>query len=687
MVFQSHTNYLSAQIQVRLENEGVIDMLGGPNTGTSYSLPGHIIISLPALPAPMEGRLREVKDLKIVMEGKSEFWDDHGRYTPMRLYSTTLILATPSKPLLLPSHDPNRAYAQRIQLAVAFDMRLPGWLPPSHDSEMTTISYGLIAHSTIGWTEPATTFYASPSTCSSSFSSSSSSSSSDSDVSMESIIPIRPMIMKPKSSKPFEYIFGNHSLLAKSIEKSSSKWTPFTVQRHRMPSAVVPYPQGATERHFTLRPESDSTSPVECVVTVPDWVDVNGEEKSLKVSLRVRARKPVAEPMEVDTPEASSNGSASTLNSSSSTADEEGSVSGGGSRELESVPMERSSGKGKKAGSDLSTYILELGMEVEETERYSSTPSQSFTSSFPLPSEQPTRNSSVNQLISPRMGYADGTGSFLGYDERPFKGMRTRQCLLSDDGNQRNFFFADKGLGLGDKWRKVNVILPMPSLESGKGLSTRPQPELDGPFLRIRHDLKIRVVCRSPGSKDDTQVVILSTPIKFGTCPSTMPSIKDKPTPLPAYIQLFHENDDLRECDSLPVYTGSSSSSSSDSNSSATEVPVPDTPAPSYASLYPLTTRPCSSRSPSPSSYDDSASVASSSGSSTLGRRERSSSPSPSSSEDEPESMDIDSVISSSDEDDGVGNNNGRTRSTNGGVQVQSRKVARTIPRGIRTAA
>ncbi|WVQ65031.1 uncharacterized protein L199_003201 [Kwoniella botswanensis] len=684
MVFQSHTNYLSAQIQVKLENEGVNDMLGGPNTGTSYSLPGHIIISLPALPASLEGRLREVKDLKIVMEGKSEFWDDHGRYTPMRLYSTTLTLATPSKPLLLPSHDPSRAYAQRIQLAVSFDMRLPGWLPPSHDSEMTTISYGLIAHSTIGWTEPATTTYASPNVSSSS--SSSSHSSSDSDVLMECVIPVRPVIMIPKSSKPFESIFGNHSLLAKSIEKSSSKWTPFTIQRHRMPSAVVPYSQGATERHFTLRPESDSTSPVECVVTVPDWVDVNGKEKSLKVSLRVRARKPVAEPMEVDTPEACSNGSTSTSTSSSSTADEEGSSLGGGSRELESIPMERSSGKGKRAESDLSTYILELGMEVEEVERYSSTPSQSFTSSFPLPSEQPTRNSSVNQLISPRMGYADGTGSFLGYDERPFKGMRTRQCLLSDDGNQRNFFFADKGLGLGDKWRKVNVILPMPSLESGKGLSTRPQPELDGPFLRIRHDLKIRVVCRSPGSENDTQVVILSTPIKFGTRPSTMPSFKDKPTPLPAYIQLFHENGDLRECDPLPVYTGSTPTPSLP----ATEVPVPDTPAPSYASLYPLTTRPCSSRSPSPSSYDDSASVASSSGSSSLGRRERSSSPSPSSSEDEPESepMDIDSIASSSDEDDRIENNSDRTRSSNGGgVQVQSRKVARTTPRGIRTTA
>nr|XP_019050465.1 hypothetical protein I302_00899 [Kwoniella bestiolae CBS 10118]OCF29395.1 hypothetical protein I302_00899 [Kwoniella bestiolae CBS 10118] len=638
---------------------------------TSYSLPGHIIISLPALPAPLEGRLREVRDLKIVMEGKSEFWDDHGRYTPMRLYTTSLTLATPSKPLLLPSHDPTRPHAQRIQLAVAFDMRLPGWLPPCHDSEMTTISYGFIAHSTIGWTEPATTTYATPSIASSSsISLSSSSSSSDGDIIMESItpIPIRPVIMKPKSSKPFDSIFGNHSLLAKSIEKSSSKWSPFTIQRHRLPSAIGHSAQERTERHFTLRPEADSTSPVECVVTVPDWVDVNGEEKSLKVSLRVRARKPVSQGMDVDTPQASSSESGS---SAAPTTNDETPLSGGGSRELESVPMERSSGKGKKAEEDLSTYILELGMEVEETERYTSTPSQSFTSSFPLPADQPSRNSSVNQLISPRMGYADGSGSFLGYDERPFKGMRTRQCLLSDDGNQRNFFFADKGLGLGDKWRKVNVILPMPSLESGKSSSTRPQPELDGPFLKIRHDLKIRVVCRSPGSKDDNQVVILSTPIKFGTCPSPIPSSKPKPAPLPAYIQLFHENGDLRECDALPIYSKSNSSTPEVEAAESISVPIQE-PTPSYASLYPLTARPCSSRSPSPSS------LASSSSSSLLGRRDRSSSPSPSS---EYEPMDVDSIGSSDDEHSTTG------RIRNVGENVQSRKLARTVQRGIRAAA
>ncbi|WWC60381.1 uncharacterized protein I303_102953 [Kwoniella dejecticola CBS 10117] len=666
MVFQSHV--LSAKVQVDFENDGVIDMLGGPNTGTSYSLPGHIIISLPALPAPLEGRLREVKDLKLVMEGKSEFWDDHGRYTPMRLHTTTLTLATPSNPLLLPSHDPARPGAQRIKLAVAFDLRLPGWLPPSHDSEMTTISYGAIAHCTIGWTEPASTTYAAPSMASSS----SSSPSMHSEISMESILPMRSTIMKTKSAKPFDSIFGNHSLLAKSTEKTCSVWSPFSLQRHRLPSAIGTTAQDRTERHFTLRPEADSTSPVECVVTVPDWVDVNGEEKSLKVSLRVRARRNAIEPqsMLVDSTNqstVSSDLSASTATSSSASGS--GSpLTEGGSRELESVPMERqgAGSLGKKAEDEMLTHILELGMEVEETERYSSTPSQSFTSSFPLPAEQPTRNSSQHQLISPRCNYADG--GFLGYDDRPFKGMRTRQCLLTDDGNQRNFFFADKGLGLGEKWRKVNIVLPMPSLDSGKGLNTRPQPEMDGPFLRVRHDLKIRVVCKN-GNSDDTQVVILSTPIKFGTRPSTMPSNKEKPAPLPAYIQLFHENGEQREGDPLPLYSKSDAISPTASSRA-----VPESPTPSYASLYPLTARPCSSRSPSPSSYSESSS------SSSLGRRDRSSSPSPSS-EDEP--MDIDDQVISSD-DDSVRNAQ-LTPNTN--MNANSRKAARTLPRAVRAMA
>ncbi|OCF40063.1 hypothetical protein I317_06138 [Kwoniella heveanensis CBS 569] len=661
MVFQSHVNYLSAKLEVTFENNGVVDMLSGPNTGSSYSLPGHVIISVPSLPAPFEGRLREVRDLKVVMEGKSEFWDDH------------VTLATPSNPLLVPSHDPSRPQSARIKLAVAFDMRLPGWLPPSHSSEMTNVSYGVLASSTIGWTEMVSTLSA-PS------SSSSRLSSTDGDVSMDSIIPFRHNF-KPKSKNSFESFFTNNSLLPKTTDRSTGKWTPFTILRHRLPTSIGGFAQERSERHYTLRPEADSTSPVECVVTVPDWVDVNGEEKSLKVSLRVRARKHAIK-SQVD--EESSLASSTTTTTGQSQPAAASNAPGTGTygvmednhQELDAIPMERQT-KGKKADDELLTHILELGMEVEEVERYSSTPTTSFTSSFPLPAEQPSRHSSHHQLISPRSSYADG--GFLGYDERPFRGIRTRQCLLSEDGNQRNFFFADNGLGLGEKWRKVNVVLPMPA-DIGKGLSSRPQPEMDGPFLKIKHSLKIRVVCRNiDGGKEDTQVVILSTPIRFGTCPSTMPSSSTKAPSLPAYIQLFHENGDLRECDALPVYSKSEDGSDEISDRPPVQAPIPSEPAPSYNSLFSssapssATSYGCSSRSPSPSgsSYLSERSLSSSS----LGRRERSSSPLPSSDE---EPMDVDGALSSDEE----------TRIGRNAVPSQTaRKVARTVPRIVRTAA
>lgn len=115
---------------------------------------------------------------------------------------------------------------------------------------------------------------------------------------------------------------------------------------------------------------------------------------------------------------------------------------------------------------------------------------QAFTSTYPIPANLPTRSSTQHALLAPRDSSADTTHP---PDNLPFRGFRTRPRLRADDGSQRNFFFSGKGLELGDKWRKVNVVLPMPA-----GVSNRPQAELDGPFLRIRHSLKIRMVCRDP---------------------------------------------------------------------------------------------------------------------------------------------------------------------------------------------
>jgi hypothetical protein len=50
------------------------------------------------------------------------------------------------------------------------------------------------------------------------------------------------------------------------------------------------------------------------------------------------------------------------------------------------------------------------------------------------------------------------------------------------------------------RWRKVNVVLPMP--KTVNNYERRPQSELDSPFLRIRHELRLRMVCLCPGEEE-----------------------------------------------------------------------------------------------------------------------------------------------------------------------------------------
>lgn len=45
------------------------------------------------------------------------------------------------------------------------------------------------------------------------------------------------------------------------------------------------------------------------------------------------------------------------------------------------------------------------------------------------------------------------------------------------------------------------MVLPMPTEASEMG--SKPQPEINSPFLRIKHAVKIKVVCRNAGSNED----------------------------------------------------------------------------------------------------------------------------------------------------------------------------------------
>lgn len=233
-----------------------------------------------------------------------------------------------------------------------------------------------------------------------------------------------------------------------------------------------------------------------------------------------------------------------------------------------------------------------------------STAYPSFGSLFPLPDQ----TSGDHNFISPRPEYAVDQS----VNGTPFRGIRTRQCLLADDGKQRDFFFADDGLALDHRWRKVNAILPMPDIcpDGSVQHGGRPQPELEAPFLRIRHSLKIRIVVHSPGS-DAESVIILTTPIRFASAPTTLPGRSSTATRLPAYIQVFHENGDVRQCDPLPVYTARAQD--------AGPAPEGETlpPVPPYKSLFPEDST--FLRVPSPSTSIESLRSTSLSGSSSSG--------------------------------------------------------------------
>ena len=396
-------------------------------------------------------------------------------------------------------------------MVVPFDLRLPGWLPPTHKTSMTNTSHGVLVRANIGYMNASAVQHS----------------------------------VSTRNGPPMGAFL------------SSSKFTEFTVRRHRFPSSIDQTPITPRDRQFTLRSDPNSASPIDCVVTVPEWIDTHGDQRSLKINLKVRARDTQGElaVKPLDSSTFPVGGSVEQPRADEDTS-ENGSSSPSGTTTSEcSVPMEREAGQAAEDKGETSTNIVEIGMEVEEVRRYSSAPFPSFAAAYPLPAEQPSASTSEHALLSPPTQH-DKVSPTPGVSAEPYRGFKTRQCLLADDGSQRNFFFADEGLPLGEAWRKVNIVLPMPGPQEEPGdqdrRGGRPRPELDSAFLRIRHNLKIRIVCRNAGAMTDT-VVILSTPVRFGSCITTCPS-STKAAPLPAYVQLFHENGELRECDPLPVY-------------------------------------------------------------------------------------------------------------------------------------
>ncbi|KAA1469335.1 hypothetical protein DENSPDRAFT_598193 [Dentipellis sp. KUC8613] len=110
-----------------------LDMYGGPDASSAYSLSGHVSISLSS-PATLFERRRAVRlllqSLVITFEGQSELVSPSTGYSAVRLCSISQELA-PNEPLELSNEDGLEESDAPCTYNVLFNLRIPGWLPAS----------------------------------------------------------------------------------------------------------------------------------------------------------------------------------------------------------------------------------------------------------------------------------------------------------------------------------------------------------------------------------------------------------------------------------------------------------------------------------------------------------------------------------------------------------------------------
>jgi hypothetical protein len=167
----------------------------------------------------------------------------------LRLWTTTVHLAKPDSPLLLPPSSSSG----KMRMAVPFDLRLPGWLPPSHASEMTITAYGVVVKAVLGWVLPAPSPAPHSRSCSITCTHSPSSSiestrhtSTPSQVESELLCsgPVRPRPTRSRSRHNFDTFFpfaasASASASTRTTETVTSRYTEFVIRRHRHPRSVA----------------------------------------------------------------------------------------------------------------------------------------------------------------------------------------------------------------------------------------------------------------------------------------------------------------------------------------------------------------------------------------------------------------------------------------------------------------
>lgn len=87
-----------------------------------------------------------------------------------------------------------------------------------------------------------------------------------------------------------------HELVGRAQKSSCSRYTEFAIRRHQMPTAI--FPNAPIEQRSFIHTEQQTFSydinlgtailPIEATFTVPDVVDIWGNERALTVGIRIR---------------------------------------------------------------------------------------------------------------------------------------------------------------------------------------------------------------------------------------------------------------------------------------------------------------------------------------------------------------------------------------------------------------
>ncbi|CAK9785505.1 unnamed protein product [Cutaneotrichosporon oleaginosum] len=388
-----HEAALGTLVELDLD-DAALEMVGGTNTGTHYSLPGRVRVTFPALSAAFGGRYRLLHNLTVTFEGKSEYVDPE-RYMPLRVHRTSLSLLTNSYTIspICPTYG-------TITIDLPFDLRVPGWLPPSHVSRHATTSYGLVAEATVGWANE--THY--------------------------SRVPCATPLIVDGAFAP--------------ARTTRSAYTPIRIKRHRLHQ-----PMPADESPRRHWPFKCKTLPVDLTIKHAEYVDL-ADPKGIKIDMHLRANSSArCEGHEASggRHECASFGAGGAegrgLSASAST-----SVSASGPASESAPHTSPDDDVAMPCDPEPVAHVVHIAMEIEEREDVRSTPSAAFLASYPLPNQD-------GALLGPSRAPAAPPPT-----SEPTRRRIQRACLLLPTGQPQSHTF-DKARPVGPTTKRIKGAL------------------------------------------------------------------------------------------------------------------------------------------------------------------------------------------------------------------------------------